>query len=158
MHGRAETFGEDLQRVICARVSKGPESKHEGASGETEVGAERDGSRHVETVADARVKDHRDRLVESRHNWWERLDRRDRRIELATAVVRHPDGIGSMVDASLGVVRIEDALDDEWPAPFLAKCLEVVPRQGSPEFGADKARRGFHRCRVEVLFETNKTR
>ena len=54
-------------------------------------------------------------------------DRRQRPVELPSAVVRHDDRIGAKFGGSTRVIGVEDALEDDLAAPHDHDACDLVP-------------------------------
>jgi len=53
----------------------------------------------------------------------------DRAVDLAPAVVRHDDSVHAVVERALGVLAVEDALEDDRQPRALAQEGQVLPGQ-----------------------------
>ncbi len=62
-----------------------------------------------------------------RHDRRQHVDRRRRAIEMPAAVVRNPDAVGAQRHRTLGVLRMQDALDHERPFPAIAQPRQFLP-------------------------------
>ena len=78
-------------------------------------------------------------------DFWQNLDRGDAVIKISAAMVRNNDPVGAILNGELGVLRVQDALDDEFAGPALAKLLDVVPGQ---VVGERSRHRQLRRARV----------
>src|SRR5512132_1965384 len=89
------------------------------------------------------------------HHGGQRLQRGGCPIELSSSVVGHNDSIRSGIDDGPGIGRVQDALDDKWPAPDGAEPGEVGDRRGRVEQApgelGDGALEAPERCKLKRL-------
>ena len=67
------------------------------------------------------------------------VDRRRQRLDLAAAVVRHPDAVDAERHRALGVVRMHDALEHQRPLPLVAIARDLVPGERAADLLAREA-------------------
>ncbi len=92
-----------------------------------EIRAERQPLEHVDPALHATV-DHEQRTVaDGRHYLRERVDGRERRVELPAAVVADPDAVAAGVDGSDRVIGAQDPLRDKRNRADGAQPGEVLP-------------------------------
>src|SRR5688500_7333178 len=122
-----ELLLDQLERERNALLAERPQAVGVGAADHGRARAERARAPHVLAAADAAVEPRFSFPLNSTCYLREGTDRRDRAVELAPAVVRHHDRIRARLHRELGVLGIEDALDDELAAPELLHPLDVFP-------------------------------
>src|SRR5438552_1964978 len=81
--------------------------------------AERDGFQHVLSRADAAIHPHLDALSDGLDDRRQRANRRRRTVELPAAMVGNDERIGARIGREASVLRVQDALQDQFPAPAL---------------------------------------
>ena len=97
---------------------------------ERRVGAERHRLDDVRAVADAAVHQHRRLVADAGADIDERVERRDRPVDLPAAVVGDDDPVDSGGDGPLRVLRGEHTLHEHRQVGQLAEPGEVVPGKG----------------------------
>jgi hypothetical protein len=78
----------------------------------------------------ATVNQERDSTLDPIHDLRQRVNRRGRSIEISPTMIRHHDGLRAGLDRKLGILRVEDALEDERQLRERAKRFDILPGGG----------------------------
>ena len=140
-----------LQHRAHALLAADGETVRVGTAEEHRVGAERERLDDVGASADAAVDEQR--KVDRRAHLLERVERRDRAVDLAAAVVRDDDAVDLRRDRAPRVLRGEHALHEQRQRGLRAKPREVGPREPQVRKGREHRRRGGERVFGRRLLE-----
>ncbi len=72
---------------------------------------------------------HFDLVTHGVQNGRQRADRAERAVQLATAVVRHDDGIRPGIHSGDGVFGLHDAFHNHRAVPHLLELFDAIPVQ-----------------------------
>src|SRR6201999_1301997 len=78
----------------------------------------------------------------------QRADSRGHGVELATAVVGDDDAVNARLDRPPCVLRVEDPLHEQPPAPVLTDPGDVIPGDAGVELGVHPLLEGVGRARA----------
>src|SRR6476659_4234218 len=98
--------------------------------------AQRECLHDVGARPDAAVHQHLDPVADRVDYRRQSVDCGDGAVDLPPSVIRHYDGVHPGVGRAPGIVRMQDPLEGDRPAPVLAQEAEVIPGEGRvPEHG-----------------------
>ena len=126
----------------AAVLAAGRQTPHERPADQHAGRAQRQGPQHVRTATDAAVEKDFTRTRDGRRDLGERVDARDRTVQLSAAVVRHDDRVDSGPDGPQRVLGREDSLEYHRKAGMPAQQLDRRPGQRR---GERRAGVGGHR-------------
>ena len=115
-----ERLGDARLTGARQRVQERPGREHRGGA-EGECDQDLGPPPHTAVEIDLRA------AVHGTHDLVQHLDRRRGPVELAAAVVRHPDAVGTVLDGQHGVLGRQDALEHERERRPRSHLGEVVP-------------------------------
>ena len=98
-----------------------------GTPQQARLGTQGEHAHHVEPGANARIHQHGQVIAHRFGNRRQRLGRGEHPVELAAAMVGDHDAVGPETHRVLGVLRVEDALDDHRAFPEFADPFQVFP-------------------------------
>ena len=96
---------------------------------EHRVGAERQRLEGVAARADPGVEEHGHLVADRLDDRSERVERRDRPVDLTAAVVRDDDAVDLVLDGKPGVARALDPLEQDRAVPVRADERQLLPAQ-----------------------------
>ncbi len=96
---------------------------------EHRVGAERQRLEGVTARADPGVEEHGHPAVDRLDDWTERVERRDRPVDLTPTVIRDDDAVDVVLDGKPGVAWALDPLEQDRAIPVLADQRQLLPAQ-----------------------------
>src|SRR5450830_556704 len=126
----------ELGRPVVAERSDRPQER---LAGKSRIGAERERAHHVLPTADATVEHDGRPLADRRDDPRQAIDRRHQRLDLASAMVRHPDPVDAECHRLFGVVGVQDALHHHRTLPALAKARDFLPGKCTTHFASREA-------------------
>src|SRR3569833_1002573 len=126
-HGGVGLLADDFEGTNDTDITAGTEAEGHDAPDEGALGAEREGLEQILAGADAAIHQHFGLVADGIDDLGQDANGGGRAIELAAAVVGHDNGIGAVVDGELGVILVEDALDDHRAAEALLDPGDVLP-------------------------------
>lgn len=109
-HTQPKLIDQQPQAQLDALLAFIREAPEDGAADPDEVGAEGEGLEDVGAVADAAVDMHGDFLLHRRHHLRQRVQSRQRPVQLPPAVVRHHNPVHPVVHCQQRVLRRRDPL------------------------------------------------
>jgi len=138
-HRQVEVGHEVAQDLAHARLPGDGEPVHVGPAEQDRVRSERQRLEDVGAAPDAAVEENGDPAVDRLRHAGQRVERADRSVDLAPAVVRDDDPVHARVDRSPRVVGMHDALEHDRQLRPLAQERQVVPREGWARVHLDEA-------------------
>src|SRR5262245_27778917 len=126
-HGDIEFLADDVEGFGHTGLAQRAEAVDVGAADEDAFGAQRQSLDDVLSGANSTVHQDLDPAPHAAGDLRQCRYGRGGAVELAAAVVGDDDGIGTTADRKLGILRVEDALEDELAAPALLDAFDVVP-------------------------------
>jgi len=110
---RLQLVPEDLDHTADANSAGNAERVAVWASNQDRRRSQSERFQHVRASLNATVNQERDSTLDPIHDLRQRINRRRRSIEISPTMIRHHDGLRAGLDRKLGILRVEDALEDE---------------------------------------------
>src|SRR3954452_6594435 len=132
-HGDVKLLPNDIEALRDPSLPSSPETVQEGTTDEDALGAERQGLDHILPGSDPPIHEDLDAVADSGRDRRERCDRRNSAVPRAPAVVRDNQRLAAACRRHLGILWIQNALEDQPPAPAVLDTLNVIPAEGRVE-------------------------
>src|SRR3954462_2603526 len=149
-HGDVQLLPNDLEALRYPSLPSSPETIQEGTPDEDALGAERQGLDDILPGSDPPIHEDLNAVPDSGRDSRERHDGRDSAVQLTPAVVRDNQCLGAACHRHLGILWIQNALEDQLPAPAVLDTLNVIPAEGRVELlccpGRQRAKVSDARC------------
>ena len=124
-------FGDEVaEHRLGARRPTDREAVDPGPADQHRMCSQREGDQDVRAAPNSAVKQHRYPPLDCGDDARQRIQRADRPVELASAVVADDDTVGSVFDGELRVIRVLDSLQQDGKFGALANEIEILPGQG----------------------------
>ena len=120
--------------------------------------AERQRLDDINPAPKAAVDKHRRFAADRLDNAGQRPDRGDRAVELAPAMIGDDDPVGAALHRLARLVRMQNAFEDERPAPKVAQPVDVMPADVRIELFEHQRAEGRHRGARAVIGEARRGR
>ena len=146
---------EHPENAILAGAGDAPEVR---AADQHRARAERQRLDDVDAAAKAAVDQDRRPPAGRLDHARQRQDRCDCAVKLAAAVVGDDDSVSAAADRFARVVRVQEALDEERPAPLLAQTVDVTPTNVGIELLVHQRAEGDDRGPFAVIDEGRRRR
>src|SRR5579863_1405138 len=145
---------EKLERPIDAVLAGAGDAPELRASDQDRARAERQRLDHVDAAPEAAVDHDRGLTAGRLDHPGKRADRSDGAVELAAAMIGDDDSIDAALDRLSRFVRMQEALEDERPAPQAAQPIDVMPADVRIELLDHERAEGGHRGARGVIGES----
>src|SRR3954465_5207099 len=132
-HGDVKLLPDDIEALRDPSLPSSPETVQEGTPDEDALGAERQGLDDILSGSDPPIHEDLDAVADSGRDRRERHDGRNSAIQLTPAVVRDNQRLGAACHRPLGILWIQNALEDQLPAPAVLDTFNVIPAEGRVE-------------------------
>src|SRR3954453_16698954 len=132
-HGDVKLLPNDIEALRDPSLPSSPETVQEGTPAEDALGAERQGLDDHLPGSDPPIHEDLDPVADSGRDSRERCDRRNSAVQLTPAVVRDNQCLGAACHGHLGILWIQNALEDQLPAPAVLDPFNVIPAEGRVE-------------------------
>src|SRR3954452_8375230 len=132
-HGDVKLLPNDIEALRDPSLSSSPEAVQEGTPDEDALGAERQGLDDILPGSNTPIHEDLNAVADSRCDSRERHDGRDSAVQLTPAVVRDNQRLGAACHRHLGILWIQNALEDQLPAPAVLDALNIIPAEGRVE-------------------------
>ena len=119
-----EQIPDDVAHAIAAAQRQ---AVHPWSADEHGPGAQREGLHHVRAAANAAVEQDGKGAGHRGHHLRQRVDGTDASVDLTSAVRADDDPVHAMVNRTAGIVRMQDALEDDRQPGVVAEPAEVAP-------------------------------
>src|SRR5215217_8998927 len=132
-HGDVKLLPDDIEALRDPSLPSSPETVQEGTPNEDALGAERQGLDDILPGSDPPIHEDLDAVADSGRDSRERRDGRHGAVQLTPAVVRDNQRLGAACRGYLGILWIQNALEDQLPAPAVLDTFNVIPAEGRVE-------------------------
>src|SRR6516162_6573214 len=126
-HGRIEFLAYDVERQRDALAAKRLHAVQKCAANEYRTRAEGDCLENILARANAAVQEDLHAVADGPGDRRQCGDRRQRAVELTSAVIGDDHRVGANMQGAFGVLGIENTLQDQFAAPAVPDPLDVVP-------------------------------
>ena len=132
-HGDVKLLPNDIEALRDPSLPSSAETVQEGTPDEDALGAERQGLDDILPGSDPPIHEDLDAVADSGRDGRERHDGRNGAVQLTPAVVRDNQGLGAACRGHLGILWIQNALEDQLPAPAVLDTFNIIPAEGRVE-------------------------
>src|ERR1700733_9282871 len=118
---------EEFERPEDAILPGAGDAPKVRAADQNRAGAERQRLDDIDSAPEAAVDQHRRFAADRVHDAGKRADGGDRAVELTPAMIGDDDSVGAAIDRLTRFAGVQQALDQERPAPLSAQPFDIAP-------------------------------